>query len=117
MDCFCQVERDTTVTVGRCRQLVVKSNAFASHPLRPVAFYSSQCYVVRIDESAFSRGGLHRFVLADVHQLQLASQAFRFTSGAAGITSTALASDIRADISIQHATMTGAALHNLIPEK
>ena len=100
-----QVELETTVTIGRCRQLVIKSGAFVSHPLKPVAFYSSQCHSVRVDESAFSR--LHRLMMDEIQMLELASYAFRFTTTGAG-------SGARANIAIRRATMTGTLILNII---
>ncbi|KAK4016043.1 hypothetical protein OUZ56_031004 [Daphnia magna] len=93
------VERAATVTVGRCRQLTIKSGAFSSHPLKPVTLSSSDCHTVRIEELAFSR--LSRLTLSNIQSLHLASQAFRFATG------TPVDGDhIRTEIVIEHANMT-----------
>lgn len=93
------MELETTVTIGRCRQLVIKSGAFISHPLKPVALYSSQCHSVRVDESAFSR--LYRLTLDDIQMLELSSYAFRFATTGSGA---------RANIAIRRVTMAGLSL-------
>lgn len=95
-----QVERETIVTIGRCRQLAIKSGSFISHPLGPVSVFTSDCHSVQIEELAFSR--LSRLALANIQLLHLASQAFRFATG-----SPAAADHIRTEIIIEHATMTG----------
>jgi hypothetical protein len=94
------VETKTAVTIGRCRQLLIKTAAFVSHSLSPVALNSSHCHSVRIEESAFSR--LSRLTLANIQFLRLASHAFRFT------TVSPLDGDhIKTEILIEHVTMTG----------
>lgn len=88
------------VTIGRCRQLVIKSGAFVSHSLGPVSLNSSHCHAVRIEESAFSR--LSRLTLTNIQMLYMASHAFRFTTGSP------LDEDhIKTEILIEHTNMTG----------
>ncbi|XP_057373813.1 uncharacterized protein LOC130694750 [Daphnia carinata] len=93
------VVKAATVIIGRCRQLTIKSGAFLSHPLKPVALSSSHCHSVRIEESAFSR--LSRLTLSNVQSLHLASLAFRFATA-----SPVDGDHIRSEIVIEHANMT-----------
>lgn len=95
-----QVDRETTVTIGRCRQLDIKKEAFISH-FKPVALYSSYCHLVYIEESAFTR--LSRLALTNIQSLHLASKAFRFANN----NLPQAADHIRTEILIEHVTMTG----------
>ncbi len=97
-----KAELNPSITVGRCREIVVRRGAFGGNQQQPISFSVQECHRVHVEESAFSR--VQRIVLSSVHQLELDAYAFRFSGAAASGTA-----DISADITIQHATLEGKA--------